>query len=138
MWQRAPRDNKHRFVWIPGHKPRGGKFKATDEQRERGDVKWLAMIRALVQVLMGKPDASGKVLCNNTLMLCVHIYLGDIRFMPMRSRITFFQGFLNFLSNAPKFRSVGGGGGVCIYFLKSVRKGRFRNVGLGGARWSHF
>ena len=31
-------------------------------------------------------------------------------------------------------------GGVCVYFLKSVRKGRFRNVwvGGGGGRWSHF
>ena len=43
----------------------------------------------------------------------------------------FLQGFLNFLSKAPKFHSVGGGG-VCVYFLKSVRKRRFRNVWGGG------
>ena len=33
-----------------------------------------------------------------------------------------------------------GGGGVCVYFLKSVRKSRFRNVWVwgGGGRCSHF
>ena len=45
--------------------------------------------------------------------------------------LALFLGFMNFWSNAPKFCPIGGGG-VCVYFLKSVRKGRFRNVGLGG------
>ena len=61
----------------------------------------------------------------------VHISLRDIRYMPTRSKFTFFQGFLNFSSNAPKFRSRGAGG-VCVYFLKSFRKGHFRNVWIGG------
>ena len=29
-------------------------------------------------------------------------------------------------------------GGVCVCFSKSVRKGHFRNVWVGGARWSQF
>ena len=31
--------------------------------------------------------------------------LGDIHNMPTRSKFVFFQGFLNFLSKAPKFHS---------------------------------
>ena len=42
------------------------------------------------------------------------ISLGDIHFLPTRSKFALFQGFLNFSSNAPKFRSVGGG--MCILF----------------------
>ena len=66
------------------------------------------------------------------------ISLGDIWSMPRRSRFTIFRVFLNFWSKAPKFRSVGGEG-VCVCFLKSVRKGRFRNIwvrwGGGGGDW---
>ena len=66
---------------------------------------------------------------------CIHISFGDIRYVPTRSKFALFQGFLNFSFNAPKFRSVGGGGGgVCVYFLKFVRKGGFRNVWVGGDR----
>ena len=39
----------------------------------------------------------------------VAISLGDIHNMPTRSKFVFFQVFLNFLSKAPKFHSVGGG-----------------------------
>ena len=59
----------------------------------------------------------------------VFISLWDIQFLPTRSVFTFFQTFLNFWSNAPKCRHLGG---VCVCFTKSVRKRRFRNVGLGG------
>ena len=57
--------------------------------------------------------------------------LWDIHNMPTRSKFTFFQVFLNFWSNAPKCCSLGGGGGVCVCFPKSVRKGHFRNVWVG-------
>ena len=63
--------------------------------------------------------------------------LGDIQNMPTWSKFAIFQGFLNFWSNAPNL----GGGYVC--FLKSVRKGRFRNVwvwgggGVGGHSFEH-
>ena len=51
------------------------------------------------------------------------ISLGDIWYVPTRSKFAIFQGFLMFWSNAPKIRS--GGGGVCVCFLKSVRKSRY-------------
>ena len=57
------------------------------------------------------------------------ISLGDIHNMPTRSKFVYFQGFLRFSSRAPKFHSVGG---VCVYFLKSVRKGHFRNAWVRG------
>ena len=57
------------------------------------------------------------------------ISLRDIRSLPTRSVFTFFQTFLNFWSNAPKCRHLGG---VCACFSKSVRKRRFRNVWVGG------
>ena len=53
--------------------------------------------------------------------------LGDIQNMPTQSKFAIFQGFLHCWSNAP---NLGGGGYVC--FLKSVRKGRFRNVWVWG------
>ena len=58
------------------------------------------------------------------------ISLGDIRSAPTRWVLALFLVFMNFWSNVPKFRPVGGG--LCVYFLKSVRKGRFRNVWVGG------
>ena len=54
---------------------------------------------------------------------------GAVQNVPTRWVLALFPGFLDFRSNAPKFHS---SGGVCVSFLKSVRKGRFRNVGLGG------
>ena len=46
-----------------------------------------------------------------------YIALGDIRFMPTQSEFATFRGFFKFWSNAPKFRSVGGGGGgMCMIF----------------------
>ena len=50
---------------------------------------------------------------------------------PTRWGLALFAGFPNFWSVAPNFRSVVVGG-VCVYFLKSVRKCRFRNVWVGG------
>ena len=63
------------------------------------------------------------------------ISLGDIRFMPTRSEFAIFRAVFKFWSNAPKFRSIGGG--VCVCFLKSVRKGCFRNVWVGGGVGAH-
>ena len=45
----------------------------------------------------------------------VGISLGDIRYVPTRSKFAIFQGFLMFWSNAPKLRSVGGGGYVYAF-----------------------
>ena len=59
------------------------------------------------------------------------ISLGDIQFLPTRSKFALFQGFLNFSSNAPKFQ------GMCI-LLKSVTKGRFRNVWVKGGQVTLF
>ena len=42
------------------------------------------------------------------------ISLWDIRSLPTRSVFTFFQTFLNFWSNAPKCRHLGGG--MCMLF----------------------
>ena len=62
------------------------------------------------------------------------ISLGDIQNMPTRSKFAIFQGFLTFWSNALKFRSIGG---VCVCFSKSVRKGCFKNVWVGGGVGDH-
>ena len=43
-----------------------------------------------------------------------------------------FPGICEFLVQCAKFPFRWGGGGVCVYFLKSVRKGRFRNVWVRG------
>ena len=63
-----------------------------------------------------------------------HISLGDIQNAPMRWVLALFAGFPNFWSVAPKFRPFGGG--MCI-LLKSVRKGHFRNVWVGGGVGGH-
>ena len=65
------------------------------------------------------------------------ISLGDICIMPTWSKIALFQGFLNFLSDAPKFRSVGAGG-ICILFEICEKRPFQKCMGLGGGRWSHF
>ena len=43
----------------------------------------------------------------------------------------FLRGFRTF-GLLPKLSFRAGGGGVCVYFLKTVRKCRFRNVWVGG------
>ena len=50
---------------------------------------------------------------------------------PTRWVLALFLGFVNFWSNAPKFRPFGGGG-MCIFFLKFVRNTSFRNVWVTG------
>ena len=59
-----------------------------------------------------------------------YIPLGDIRFMPKGSKKIshFFRFFSIFCLMLQRFVPYGGGGG----YVKSVRKGRFRNVGGGG------
>ena len=74
---------------------------------------------------------SSYVLTYRVLQLQHCISLTDIHSTPTRSVLALFLGFVNFWSNAPKFRPFGGG--LCIYFLTSVTKGHFRYVWvLGG------
>ena len=44
------------------------------------------------------------------------ISLGIIQSAPTQWVLALFLGFMNFWSNAPKFRPVGGGGGMCMLF----------------------
>ena len=60
VWQRAPKENKHLFIWIPGHKTIGGEYKATDEQCSLGNVQWEPIINTLIRVPLHEADASGK------------------------------------------------------------------------------
>ena len=91
---------------------------------------------------------SGNIDCKTKGVNCMHISrgqfrisLGDIRRAPTRWLLALFLVVMNFWSNAPKFSPVGRG--VCVYVLKSVRKGRFRNVWVGGgmitflSKWSY-
>ena len=50
--------------------------------------------------------------------------------MPTRSKFVFFQGFLNFLSKAPKFHSVGGG--MCMLFEICEKRPFQKCMGWGG------
>ena len=69
---------------------------------------------------------------------CEYIYiyislsLGDIQFMPTWSVFTFFQTFLNFWSNAPKCRHLGGGGGMCMLFEICEKTPFQKCMGWGG------
>ena len=60
------------------------------------------------------------------------ISLGDIRYVPTPSKLAIFHGFLTFWSNAPKIRSVGGGGGMCMLFEICEKKAVSEMYGLGG------
>ena len=57
------------------------------------------------------------------------ISLWDIQFLPTRSKFTFFPVFSTL---SPMHQNVVTLGGVCVCFSKSVRKGHFRNVWVGG------
>ena len=57
------------------------------------------------------------------------ISLGHL-FPANTEQIHIFQTFLNFWSNAPQCRHLGGGGGMCMLF-KICEKRRFRNVWVG-------
>ena len=59
-----------------------------------------------------------------------NISLRDIQNMPTRSKFVFFQGFLNFLSKAPKFHSVGGG--MCMLFEICEKRPFQKCMGWGG------
>ena len=62
--------------------------------------------------------------------------LGDIQFMPTRSEFAIFRGFFKFWSNAPKFRSVGGG--VCMLFEICEKRPFQKCMVWGGGRRSQF
>ena len=53
---------------------------------------------------------------SNLCVLCADISLWDIQKVPTRSKFAFRQGFLNFWSNVPKCRYLGGGGGDVYAF----------------------
>ena len=59
------------------------------------------------------------------------ISLWDIRFLPTRSVFTFFQTFLNFWSNAPKCRHLGGGV-LCMLFEICEKTPFQKCLGWGG------
>ena len=61
---------------------------------------------------------------------CSIISLGDIQLMPTRSVFTFFQTFLNFWSNAPKCRHLGGG--MCMLFEICEKTPFQKCMGWGG------
>ena len=58
------------------------------------------------------------------------ISLGGIQNAPTQWVLALFAGFPNIWFVAPNFRSVGGGGGMCMPFQISM--------GWGGGKWSHF
>ena len=67
--------------------------------------------------------------------------LGDIHKLPTLCVLALFRIFYKFCFDVHTFFPMSShrGGGVCVYFFKSVRKGHFRNVWIGGGgRWSHF
>ena len=55
-----------------------------------------------------------------------------------KEQIRNFSGFSHILVQCTKISFCGGGGGGCVCFLKSVRKGRFRNVWVWGGGGSQF
>ena len=72
------------------------------------------------------PDLRGEG-CSN-----ISLSLWDIRSMPTRSKFTFFQVFLNFWSNAPKCRSLGGG--MCMLSEICEKRPFQKCMGWGGDR----
>ena len=69
------------------------------------------------------------------------ISLGDIQSAPTRWVLAFFPGFLNFSSDAPKYRALGHpmrrnivplGGGICILFEICVKRPFQKCMGWGG------
>ena len=60
------------------------------------------------------------------------ISLGDTQNMPTLWVLALFGIFYKFCFHVQTCRHLGGGGGVCVYFLKSARKRHFRNVWVGG------
>ena len=81
-------------------------------------------------MLVGRNECGYVTLVSNCLQNREEsISLGDVHSAPTRWVLALFLGFVNFWSNAPKFRPFGG---CMCYFWKSVRKGHFRNVWVGG------
>ena len=60
------------------------------------------------------------------------ISLGDIHNLPTFWVLALCGNFYNFCFDVQTCRHLGGGGGVCVCFVKSVRKRRFGNVWVGG------
>ena len=67
-----------------------------------------------------------------------YISLGDIHNMPTFWVLALFGNFYNFCFHVQTCRHLGGGGGVCVYFLTSARKRHFRNVWVGGGGFAIF
>ena len=63
--------------------------------------------------------------------MCMYVYLSASFGLCQLGGVWHFHWF--FCTFCPMHQNtVPLGGGICVYFLKSVRKGRFRNIGLGG------
>ena len=60
------------------------------------------------------------------------IFLGDIQNMPTLWVLALFGIFYKFCFHVQTCCHLGGGGGVCVYFLKSARKRHFRNLWVRG------
>ena len=60
------------------------------------------------------------------------ISLGDIHYVPTQSKFAIFHDFLTVWSNAPKNRSVRGGGGMCMLFEICEKRPFQKCMGWGG------
>ena len=68
---------------------------------------------------------------NKKLLCCAcDISLGDIHKLPTSCVLALFGIFYKFCFDMQTCHRIEGG--VCVYVLKSVRKGYFRNVWVGG------
>ena len=78
------------------------------------------------------------VMCSlTTTQKWLPISLSLIRSVTTRWVFTFSPGFLYFRSNAPKYRSFSGGGGMCIFFGICAQR-LFQNVWVAGGVFTFF
>ena len=80
--------------------------------------------------MMVSPQGASRSQSALHMHVLVCISLGDIQNVPTRSKFAIFQGFLTFWSNAPKFRSIGGG--MCMLFEICEKRPFQKCMGWGG------
>ena len=92
---------------------------------------WQTVVRAHILAYWGGGAERGRGLGGGgRCRVMPYISLGH-PFGANTEQICNFSGFSHVLVQCTKI-SFRRGGGVCVCFLKSVRKGRFRNVWVGG------